>query len=346
MSLRGRGAIEIVEQAYVAEVTDEAWLRGLAEAAARALGTGLPVEASIRTPQPGDPFKAQARILTTDDPVLAAMYRELYAAPSRVASDNEPIAERLQNRCRTASDWARENDFPMTGMPAADKIRNTYGVADSLNLQGCDPSGQSVLLSVMLPEITQLHPRTRNTLLRVATHLGAALRLRRALQGANATLADTAQLIAQAEAVIDTDGKVVDATGPAKSESARQRLRSAAVAIDKARGRLAREQPDEAVALWRGLVAGRWSIIDVTDTDARRYWVARRNEPAIAEDLRLTRRESQVVAMAAMGLSDEMVAYSLGLAEATTRTHLRRGMKKLGVQHRAELMALHAALHG
>ncbi|HET6613383.1 MAG TPA: helix-turn-helix transcriptional regulator, partial [Kofleriaceae bacterium] len=101
-----------------------------------------------------------------------------------------------------------------------------------------------------------------------------------------------------------------------------------------------------ATALWQGLIGGRWSIIEVTDTDARRYWVARRNEPEVAEDRRLTRREGQVVGLVALGLSDDMVAYSLGLAEATIRTHLRRGMKKLGMSERSQIITLHAALIG
>ncbi|HET6613382.1 MAG TPA: helix-turn-helix transcriptional regulator [Kofleriaceae bacterium] len=347
MSFRGRGAIEMVEQVYAPAATDEAWLRGLGEAAARVLGTGLPVEASIHTPRPGDPFRTRARVFTTDDDALVAMYLELYDQPQRSADDSHLVAERFQNRCRTASEWMRDNNLPLSLMRTAGaKIREAYGVADSLNLQGCDPSGESILLSIMLPEETSLHPRTRTALLRVAAHLGAAARLRRALAEADVTLADTAAIMAGAEAVIDASGNVIEASGPAKSPRARERLRGAALAIDKARGRLARERPEEAIELWQGLVAGRWSIIEVTDTDARRYWVAQRNDPTIAEDRRLTRREGQVVGMAALGLSDEMVAYSLGLAETTVRTHLRRGMKKLGMSQRTELIALHAALVG
>lgn len=347
MSFRGRGAIEIVEQAYAPAGSDEEWLRGIGETAARVLGTGLPVEASIHRPRPGDVFGAVARVFTRDDPTLAAMFLDIYAAASAVISEEQLLFERLRSLCQTSSMWVRESGLPMSVQrDTFATLRERYGVADALDLQAADPSGQTVLLAIMLPEETALHPRTRQALLRVTTHLSTALRLRRTLEAANTTLSDASAAMADAEAILEQNGKVVDATGKAKSANARERLRDAAMAIDRARGRLARERPEEAMELWRGLVAGRWSVIEVTDSDARRYWVARRNEPAIAEDRRLTRREGQVVGMAALGLSDDMVAYSLGLAEATIRTHLRRGMKKLGVRQRKELIALHAALIG
>lgn len=347
MSLRGRGAIEIVERAYAPVDNDEDWLRGLGEAAARVLGTGMPVEASIHRPRSDDVFGATAQVFTSDDPALAAMVLEVYVAAARAAPEGQVLAERFQNRCHTGTSWTRDSNLPMTQMRAAfAPLREIYGIADNLIIQGWDLSGHCVHLALMLPEETVLHPRTQHTLMRVATHLGAALRLRQALAKADVTLADSEQVMADAEAVLDASGKVVDASGSAKTLRARERLRDAALAIDKARGRMARERPEEAMELWRGLVAGRWSIIEITDSDDRRYWVARRNEPAIADDRRLTRREGQVVGMAALGLSDEMVAYSLGLAEATVCTHLRRAMKKLGMQRRADLVALYAALIG
>lgn len=347
MSFRGRGAIEIVERAYALETTDGQWLRGLADAAAAALGTHLPVEATLYCPRPGKPFGASTRVFTTEDPDFGATWVKLYEATTAVAPDDQLVAERLQNRCHTGSSWTRDNDLPMATMRQVfSELRERYGVADVLHIQGVDPSGESVLLSIALAEETLLHPRAQRALERVAVHLAAGLRLRNALKGAAVALTDGVAILAGAEAVLDASGKVVDASGQARSERARDHLRVAALAIDKARGRLARERPEEATALWQGLIGGRWSIIEVTDTDARRYWVARRNEPEVAEDRRLTRREGQVVGLVALGLSDDMVAYSLGLAEATIRTHLRRGMKKLGMSERSQIITLHAALIG
>jgi hypothetical protein len=60
------------------------------------------------------------------------------------------------------------------------------------------------------------------------------------------------------------------------------RAQRAAKAIDRARSR-ARSNEDEALELWQGLVAGRWSLVEQFDSDGRRFLVARKNDPVVAE---------------------------------------------------------------
>lgn len=67
-------------------------------------------------------------------------------------------------------------------------------------------------------------------------------------------------------------------------------------------------------------------------------------EPAPYADS-LTRRELQVVNLAADGLTNGEIACDLGLSENTVKYHLKNVMQKLHVQNRAQAVA-YAAQHG
>ena len=100
---------------------------------------------------------------------------------------------------------------------------------------------------------------------------------------------------------------------------------------------LRREDPAAAVDLWRGLVAGRWSLVDHFDTDGRRYLVARRNDPRALDPRALSDRERQVARFVALGHANKLIAYELGISEASVATHVRRAAAKLGVDGRVQL---------
>jgi DNA-binding NarL/FixJ family response regulator len=91
---------------------------------------------------------------------------------------------------------------------------------------------------------------------------------------------------------------------------------------------------------WRGLVAGRWSLVDHVDRDGKRFLVARKNDPDAPEASGLTLRERQVLAARARGLSLKLIAYDLGLSIAAVGKSLQVGMAKLGVSSDAELPPL------
>jgi DNA-binding NarL/FixJ family response regulator len=159
------------------------------------------------------------------------------------------------------------------------------------------------------------------------------MRLRRALMSDASAAPD-------GEAVLGPDGKLHHAVGPATERTAREVLRAAVVASERARGPRRREDPDRALADWRALVAGRWSLVDRFERDGRRYVVARRNDPDVPDPRGLTRRERQVAAYAVLGRSGQAIAYELGLARSTVVQHLASAMKKLSVATRAELAQL------
>jgi DNA-binding CsgD family transcriptional regulator len=55
---------------------------------------------------------------------------------------------------------------------------------------------------------------------------------------------------------------------------------------------------------------------------------------------RLTRREREVVELAADGLLDKEIAQRLGISYTTVRTHLDRSFQKLGISNRSKLARL------
>jgi DNA-binding NarL/FixJ family response regulator len=81
--------------------------------------------------------------------------------------------------------------------------------------------------------------------------------------------------------------------------------------------------------VWRGLVAGRWSLVEQVDTDGRRYLIAHRNDPTTPDLRALTSRERQVVGYADLGHSNKLIAYELGLSPSTVGVQLKRGRAKL-----------------
>src|SRR5262249_19722782 len=103
-------------------------------------------------------------------------------------------------------------------------------------------------------------PRLAALLSRLASHVGAGLRLRR-------RLACDPRRLADAEAILTPSGKLEHAAPPAQSKGAREALADAARSVDRARGHLRRAHPEEAVSLWRALVAGQWSLVDHFDHD-------------------------------------------------------------------------------
>jgi DNA-binding NarL/FixJ family response regulator len=142
-----------------------------------------------------------------------------------------------------------------------------------------------------------------------------------------------------AEAIFDANSfRITDAVGAATERSATKKLREAAVAIDRARGELRESDPEQALEIWKALVHGRWSTVDWFDTDGRRFIIAIPNSPNVVDPRGLTERERQVVAYAAQGQTNKMIAYRLGLSKSRISLLLRSAMRKLGARTRVELV--------
>jgi hypothetical protein len=93
------------------------------------------------------------------------------------------------------------------------------------------------------------------------------------------------------DAVLTPTGKLEHAESAAHAYA--DSLRHAAVSIDRARWKMRRRDPDGALEAWRSLVEGEWSLVEIFESDGRRFMVARRNAPDAPHAPLLDAREAR-----------------------------------------------------
>ena len=206
-----------------------------------------------------------------------------------------------------------------------------YGVQDCIGINGLNPGSVGVWLAALLASPRRLSRTEAVRYARMARHLAAASRLRASRASAREPPSP--------EAVLDPKGRLVHAEGDAKPATAREALRAAVVAFDKARGPLRRRAPDDAVLSWRVLVQSRWSLLDQFESDGRRFVVAQVNPLTTTSPTALTPRERQVLTYLGLGYSTKVIAYELGISDTTVRVLLSHAASKLGLGSRSELCA-------
>lgn len=177
-----------------------------------------------------------------------------------------------------------------------------------------------------------LRPAERCAFQMLSAHLKAGLRLRRRLE-----IAGRGVEVPPEGAVLSPSGRVLHAEGGARDAPARDELGARAAEIDRARA--ARSgRGEDALAVWRGLVQGRWSLVEQFDADGRRFVLAHRNPEDVRDPRGLTEMESRVVGLGVRGYSDKLIAYHLGIAEGTASSHLTQAMRKLRITSRIALV--------
>jgi DNA-binding CsgD family transcriptional regulator len=102
---------------------------------------------------------------------------------------------------------------------------------------------------------------------------------------------------------------------------------------------IAAKDAQRVVRSLKGLVDARWTLVDHYETDGKRYVLARENAPKPLGPARLSLREQQVVALAALGRTNKLIAYELGLAYSTVRVLIARACLKVGATNPSELVA-------
>jgi DNA-binding CsgD family transcriptional regulator len=256
---------------------------------------------------------------------LVPLFRRRFVAPLR-------SAPKAMGRLGISAERVRE---------FADNLEiffRKWKLSDHIWINAQDPTFVGCLLVAPVAGGT-LAPREVYSWQRVATHVSAAFRVRRQLAALH--LRDPSQSEG-AEAILGPGGTLEHATGPARESDARSSLRAAVLAVERARGPLRRTDPEQAVQMWQGLVAGRWSLLDHFDSDGRRFIVAHRNDATVPDLRGLTMRECQVLGHVALGASNKMNAYELGLAMSTVASYLASARSKLGLPSTAALRATFA----
>jgi len=227
---------------------------------------------------------------------------------------------------------------PQAKLSYRDELART-GVHDGINVCCLDLDREGVLLSLGIPSGNGFNLEMRQNLSRVATHVLAGLRLRKRLAASAAPPVTAASAPQAVGAVLSPAGALLHAEGEAKVAGARRALRTAVLDVERARTSL-RNEPTPALALWKGLVSARWTLVDEFDSRGSKYVVARENAPLPTGLVSLTPTERCVVTYAARGFSTKEVAYTLGISATTVRVLLMRAVRRCGVRSREELLQL------
>jgi DNA-binding CsgD family transcriptional regulator len=225
--------------------------------------------------------------------------------------------------------------------PRAYKALSEHGgCKDGLSLNGIDPDWVGVSVTMPSPERIELSPAVRERWLMLAIHLAAGHRLRRGIiDSTGAPGVTSTEMPLNSEALVDPTKFVVSqAAGGARDQAASNVIREAAVRVDRARGKLRKSDPDEALDIWHGLVRGRWSLVDWFDTDGRRFVLAKPNAPDVGDPRGLSEREAQVATYAALGESSKIIGYRFGISPQRVSTLRSAVMRKLGVRTQAQLV--------
>jgi DNA-binding CsgD family transcriptional regulator len=334
--------VSVVETAYGLDADDAAWVRSVTEASVPFLDRGKGVYAFVFDAHDPARFQVDLLVKLDDAQVLpdlvvqwhrmlsADLVKTMYWGSTPLA----PISERLGLGASLADH------------PAMQRFCRQLGIVDQMTVRAADPSYRGVAICTPLGEHVKPSRNDARTWTRLAAHVAAGLRLRRALRanGDARTKTGAFDAISGADAILAPDGRCEHAASEAQSKSARESLREAVKRIDRARSKLRRKDPSEALETWRGLVDGRWSLVDTFDSDGRRYVVARGNSPDAPDPRALSAQERQVVGFAALGHANKEIAYALGIAASTVATHLTNAQRKLGASSRVDLVRAYRRL--
>lgn len=328
-------AIDLAEAAYDLQVGAGDWLPQLLKAGGASLDLGRGSLGMLGTGFTEDQQGAIGQICTSDgtpDLALALMTAVQEIGPEVT---RKHTANAMQSPVIELLSAVRETE---------PEIYEVYvrhlGCKDVLSIHAHDPDGHGVLISMPSAELVRLSANERKRWERISVHIATAHRLRRNLGGASVPLGVSAtDLPLNAEALIDPSRfSVSEAVGDARGDEASTTIRNAAVHIDRARGKMRKNSPDEALDLWRAMVRGRWSLVDWFDTDGRRFVVAKPNAPNLGDPRGLTEREHQVVTYASRGESSKLISYRLGISRQRISGLLRDAMHKLAVKTPAQLV--------
>jgi DNA-binding CsgD family transcriptional regulator len=326
--------VAVVEAAYRLDGTETEWLERVAGASSTLFDGALGVTASTWIAP-----HTMLAISSVGGPqgFASAVTQALDGASPEIKLSLFRQAPVTSLSASGAAEWVAAD--PASQALLALGVRDSISIG-SVPVYGYAPPVLAVNVQAYLPEPARLSRRFVTRWSRIASHLSAGIRVRRALTAAGTS--DTSRLdpVPTSEAILTPNGKLSHAEEPAKKAHAV--LARAVAAIDQARGRKRRDDPDAALELWQGLVAGRWSLLEHFDRDGKRLIVARKNDPTTDGPELLSGRERYVLAARARGTSLKLIGYELGLSISSVSRTLTSGMRKLGILHEPELVALYA----
>jgi DNA-binding CsgD family transcriptional regulator len=317
--------LDVIDAAYRMDGEDGAWLSSVMAAAMPMMSRGLGMVGVLYDASEPGAFRPQHIAMVGFPPFVdEALCREALEPSQQGAAFIQELFGGVQ--CALVSETFGRCFPKLLATSSANA-----GAPDIAVMNGTDPTLQGCILTANVPDKTPIDPETQLFWARLASHLAAAYRLRRKMGHIGG------QIAGSADAILTPDGRVQHAAESAESAQARELLRDTVRTQERLRVKKWREDPT-AVGEWKALVDARWSLVDHVDTDGKRMIVAQRNDSATPGKPELSPRERQVLAYAALGHSNKLIAYELGLAHSTVRVLLARASAKLGARGRQETL--------
>ena len=318
-----RNAIAAVEAAYSLEGTDNEWLGRILDALRPDMETNGGSYAFVCRIHDGRLDVGPGYVERNLDPGFAAVVAELNrTAPGAFFA----LLERQAVITGAFSDVVGHLFQAHLDSHAA-----PHGVFDALEIFAQD--GEGYALNVVAPARLRVHasPRVRGIWKRIGFHAASGMRLRRRL----------AAMAGDESAVFAPDGRLVHAEDNLRDNvPGREALSRAVRAMERARTASERAHPERALELWKGLVAGEWSLVDTWTGGGRRHIAAYRNAPAVKDPRALTARERVVLQYASRCASNKEIGFALGLSESTIASAVSGILRKLRCRRRSDLLAL------
>jgi DNA-binding CsgD family transcriptional regulator len=329
--------MRIIEAGYAPAGSEAKWLAGVLEPF-EPLARGMGVMAGIVTFGDGPP---RVGGWIGRGPIPAALPTGWQALYAFLAREHPSALRAVLWPIPSVICWATERSslIPESSRLATRTFFQGSGIRDAISVLAAEPTGPSLLVTVPYSEKVSIPSRTLGQLTRATAHLCSALRLRRRASEAGG-LEAPGGLAPDVEAVLDPSGKVHHASGEAEAKGARASLIEIVRRVEHARGRLRHTDPEEALEIWQALFDGRWSVVERSDSDGRRFLLARRNRPGERDPMALTQGERDVLVCAARGHANKYIAFLLGVATSTVSTRLESALRKMGLSSRREAIAV------
>ena len=315
--------ISIVEAGYSMDGSDSQWLRQVLDQVAPLLGRGI--------------YSLGWTFRTTPTTFNIGSFSEgTSKALTYVARMSHALAteKSLDLTYRTGVVIATASELVFPRFPDMHKMfRNLLKdrMRDLLVINCQSGVGSGASIGVLLKETSKATDQEKRRWPQIAAHIGAAIRLR-------SMAAELSLDSPKVEAILESNGVIYDARGIAKEIGARETLREIVRRIERCRTKAGRENVDEALSNWEGLINGRWSMVDRFDSDQRRFIIAVKNDPNHPDPRGLTPRERQVAEYVGLGCATKEIAYTLGLSKSAITNCTARAQYKLGITSRSELV--------
>lgn len=311
--------LQVVERGYDLGATEASWLEGIIEAAR----PGIPGE-----------FVGGSRVQLTDDQLGVVAEVRDPREPREVHTIIRGVLLAMPREVRglyfgpTPFVGTATSDPRMTSLLAANGGGELLGT--SVGFAVGDGLGGGIAIGSFAPMDVEFGAARRQLWFRTVAHVGAALRLRARL----------AQAPSEPVGVLSAHGHAEHLAPSLQAPGPRARLDDAVQRMLIARGRLRHEAPEQALGLFRALVAGEWSVVDWVDTDGKRMLVVHENPLPLRSPRALTSREAQVAELMVEGRSNSEIGYLLGIGTGTVSRLARDVIAKLGRPRRQDLPRL------